>query len=187
MKKLMIVAAVSLCAVCAEAAAFTWQATADLTTDGSTVATSTAMKGGVFALVYLGSDSDKLAWDTAKDNIVDTATPNFASSMGKTSAKTSKSFTFDMSEYSNGDIFSVVFKDSSGSLFYLQEGASGNMSPTYTISGLENDNSPLADFTFASSAFSISTAPSAAVVPEPTSALLLVLGMAGLALRRKRA
>ena len=187
MKKLMIVAAVALCAAYANAAAFTWRATADLTTDGSTVATASAMNGGTFALLYLGNDATNIDW--SKGVVADTATPSFTTTMGKTSAKTSKSFTFDMADYGNGDIFGVVFKDSSDKLYYLQSGASGNMSPTYTISGLENDNSPLDGFTFASSAFSISTAPSAAVanVPEPTSALLLVLGMAGLALRRKRA
>ena len=186
MKKLMIVAAVALCAVYANAAAFSWKTTANLTTDGSTVATSSAMNGGTFALVYLGNDSANIDW--TKATVVDTASPNFVTSMGKTTALTSKSFTFSMDDYGNGDIFGVVFKDSSDKLYYLQSGASGNMGPTYTISGLDNNNSQLDNFNFASSAFSISTAPSAAVnVPEPTSALLLVLGMAGLALRRKRA
>ena len=182
----MIVAAVALCAAYANAAAFSWKTTASLTTDGSTVATSSAaMNGGTFALVYLGNDSSNIDWSTA--SVVDTASPSFVTSMGKSTAVTAKTFTFSMDDYGNGDIFGVVFKDSTDKLYYLQTGASGNMSPTYTISGLDNDNSQLANFNFASSAFSISTAPSAAVVPEPTSALLLVLGMAGLALRRKRA
>jgi hypothetical protein len=188
MKKLMIVAAVALCTICANAAAFSWKTTASLTTDGSAVATSsTAMNGGTFALVYLGNNADKIDWTTA--SVVDTASPSFVSSMGKTTAKTSKTFTFSMDDYGNGDIFGVVFKDSSDKLYYLQTGASGNMSPTYTISGLTDPTSTLDSFDFASSAFSISTAPSAAVaaVPEPTSAMLLLLGMAGLALRRKRA
>ena len=186
MKKLMIVVAVALCAAHANAASFDWKTTANLTTDGSTVATSSAMNGGVFALVYLGNDSSNIDWTKAA--VVDTASPNFTTSMGKSSATTIKAFNFSVDDYSNGDIFGVVFKDSSDKLYYLQTGASGNMSPTYTISGLADDTSTLDAFNFASSAFSISTSPSAAVnVPEPTSALLLILGMAGLALRRKRA
>ena len=180
----MIVAAVALCASFVNAAAFTWASTANLTTDGSTVATSAALNGGTFALVYLG---DTVNWDWKNATVVDTATPTFTSSMGSSFAKTTKSFTFSMDDYGNGDVFGVVFKSSDNKLFYLQDGDANSM-PTYTISGLENDNSQLSQFNFASSAFSISTAPSAAVaVPEPTSALLLVLGMAGLALRRKRA
>ena len=184
MKKLMIVAAVALCAAYANAAAFTWKASANMTDNNGTTLASMS-PAGTLALVYLGNDSSDVDWTKAK--VVDSTTPNFTSSMGKTSATTSKSFVFDMADYGNGDIFGVVFKDGSNNLFYLQQGGE-NYKPTYTISGLADDSSNLADFNFASTSFFGSTAPSAAVaVPEPTSALLLVLGMAGLALRRKRA
>jgi len=184
MKKLMIVVAVALCAVFANAASFNWKCTANMTDD--TGATLTSMSpAGTLALVYLGNDSANVDW--TKGTVVDSATPSFTTSMGKTSATDIKKFTFDMSDYGNGDIFGVVFKDNSGNLFYLQQGGA-NYTPTYTISGLADDTSTLDDFNFASTSFFGSTAPSAAVnVPEPTSALLLVLGMAGLALRRKRA
>ena len=184
MKKLMLVAAVALCAAYANAAAFTWKSTANMT--DNTGATLTSMSpAGTLALVYLGNDSSNIDWTAAK--VVDTATPAFTTSMGKTTAYTSKTFAVDMTKYGNGDIFGVVLKDGSDNLFYLQQGGE-NYKPTYTISGLVDTTSTLSDFNFASSSFFGSTAPSAAVnVPEPTSALLLVLGMAGLALRRKRA
>ena len=181
----MIIAVVGLCAGYASAASFDWKTSANMT-DSSGNTLSSMSPAGTLALVYLGNDSANVDWTAAK--VLDEATPNFVSSMGKTSATTSKTFVVDISKYANGDIFGVVFKDSSDKLYYLQQGGS-NYTPTYTISGLADDTSNLADFDFASSAFFGSTAPSAAIasVPEPTSALLLVLGMAGLALRRKRA
>ena len=184
MKKLMIVAAVALCATYANAASFLWKSSANMTDSSGNTLTSMS-HAGTLALVYLGKDSANVDWTKAA--VVDTATPNFVNSMGKTSATTSSTFTFSMDDYGNGDIFGVVFKDGSDKLFYLQQGGE-NYKPTYTISGLSDPTSTLGDFNFASTSFFGSTAPSAAVaVPEPTSALLLVLGMAGLALRRKRA
>jgi len=180
----MIIAAVALCAAYANAASFSWMNSANMTDE--TGATLTSMSpAGTLALVYLGNDADKIDW--TKATVVDTMTPQFSSSMGKVAAKGSSTFVFSMDDYGNGDIFGVVFKDGSDKLFYLQQGGE-NYKPTYTISGLSDPTSTLGDFNFASTSFFGSTAPSAAVnVPEPTSALLLVLGMVGLALRRKRA
>jgi hypothetical protein len=76
-----------------------------------------------------------------------------------------------------------MFKDGDGNLnklAYVSDGSEINT--TYTISGLADDTSSLDNFTFATAAYTATTA----AVPEPTSGLLLVLGMAGLALRRKQ-
>ena len=99
MKKLMIVAAVALCAAYANAAAFTWKASANMTDNNGTTLASMS-PAGTLALVYLGNDSSDVDWTKAK--VVDSTTPNFTSSMGKTSATTSKSFVFDMADYGNG-------------------------------------------------------------------------------------
>ena len=186
MRKIMIVATVALCATCVNAASFNWKNTANMTDESGTTLTSMS-PAGTLALVYLGNDSSNVDWTKAK--VVDTMTPQFSSSMGNVAAKGSKAFTVDIDTYSNGDIFGVVFQDntSAKNLYYLQQGGS-NYKPTYTLAGLVDERSTLDAFDFASSTFYATTAASAAVnVPEPTSALLLVLGMAGLALRRKRA
>ena len=52
---------------------------------------------------------------------------------------------------------------------------------TYTISGLKDEASTLSGFTFATANYTT------AAVPEPTSGLLMLVGLAGLALRRRRA
>jgi len=181
MKKLMLAVAIVCAAVMAQAASFNWTTSGNLTTDGSTIATSMT---GNFALVYLGDDASAIDWTTA--TVVDTTVATFTSSMGKTAAKVAATaFNFSMSDYGNGDIFGVVFKADNNQLYYLTDATGAKMEPTYTISGLSDDTSTLDAFDFASSNFQANT--SIAVAPEPTSGLLLLLGMAGLALRRRRA
>lgn len=184
MKKLLITMAVTVCGLAVNAAAINWAATGNLTDASGNVLTAATAPSGNLVLVYLGTSAD---YDWAKASVVDTATVAYTSSMGNTSAKATGKFEFTANvDYKNGDMFGVLYQDS-GKLFYLQDSSGNNIEPTYTISGLADDTSSLSGFTFSSSPFYTTTAASAAVVPEPTSALLLVLGMAGLALRRKRA
>jgi hypothetical protein len=109
--------------------------------------------------------------------------------MGSTKALASGAFNFTAKtadnptgQYGNGDIFGVMFKDGDGNLSKLTYVAGGDVDTTYTITGLADDTSSLNYYTFATGAYTATTA----AVPEPTSGLLLLLGMAGLALRRKQ-
>ena len=82
----------------------------------------------------------------------------------------------------NGDILAVVFKDADGKFSNLKNAADGSdLIARTTLSGINGDNwsNITSSWTFTSANYS--------AVPEPTSGLLLLLGVAGLALKRKRA
>ena len=103
---------------------------------------------------------------------------------------TTKTFTFDeepgaANVLKNGDILGVMFKDSEGNLSQLVYASdmTTTVDDVYVVSGLSDNTwggSGGAGFTYA-------TGGNFTAVPEPTSGLLLLLGMAGLALKRKRA
>ena len=97
------------------------------------------------------------------------------------------SFTYDDETPANnpiktGDILGVMFKDSEGNLSQLVYASdmTTTVDDVYEVSGLTSDTWSGAGFTYA-------TGGNFTAVPEPTSGLLLLLGMAGLALKRKRA
>ena len=195
----MMVAAIALAAVSANAASFIWKTgnyTNVLNPDGSAVTTAdgytSLMKGGNIVLVLL-SDGTYGGTMTALSGISGDVAAFKATGGATIKYGLSTTFMFDGDSglLKNGDKIGVAYQDKSGKLSQLiytdTTGANlGKVDSVYTVSGL-SDNSWSGD------AFTFTTAGTSAdktyitAVPEPTSGLLLLLGMAGLALKRKRA
>ena len=183
MKKLLIVCCVVAASVYAQAASFNWQTSGKFVdaTDKSTVLTSYET-GTSIVLVYLGNSSADgwtLNWNNA---VVTSSTGTIKSGTSKGKVGGSLSFTYGAEgAYSNGDVFGIMFQDADSNLSQLLYASDDSLvSTTYTISGMSN-NTWIGSTTYnpASSNFY--------AVPEPTSGLLFIVGIAGLALKRKKA
>ena len=191
MKKLMIALAAVACATAVQAAAFAWNTTTKFTDSTGTAVTSAAeytaaLNGGSIVLVLLADGT----YDGAKTVLAGQTAPTVktspASQKGRLNA--SYSFAYDdtpgaLNVLKNGDVLGVMFMDADDNLSQLVYASDMTtvVADTYTISGLTSDTWSGSSFTFATGGNFT------AAVPEPTSGLLLLLGMAGLALKRKRA
>ena len=158
MKKLLILAAVIVAGVAANAASFNWSAaniySSDLTTKYS---------GAINLYVSGVADLDGVVLSTvsANNGVVTTALAGNAFSSDKLVAGTTYDFFFTFED--GGKVFTSATK-----------AVAAQATATSTIQ-------------FANMASQTQNASNWAAVPEPTSGLLMLLGMAGLALKRKRA
>lgn len=178
MTKLIIAAAIVCTAALSQAAALNWKASGDYITKDGAIQTAATADAGTFVLVYLGNGAAD--WDGAI--VVNEGTVGYGSGKSGAYAKANGTYNWDYTSgaVSNGDIFGVMFKDGEGTLSKLQTADGVDIETTYTVSGLEIDTWGGA-FTFASGNYTVGTG-----VPEPTSGLLLLVGGALLALRRKQ-
>ena len=190
MKRLIIAATFAVAATIGQAATVSWSANTTKFVD-STGTVQTSVTGGSIVLVLLSNSTGwtEGTWSAAKGSVTELASATIGSGKSKGNITgTTYTFTYDETNVSasplkDGDVLAVVFKDSSGAYDQLEYYSSKSaVTETLTISGLA-DNAYEGELLFGQGSAKAGgiTSP----VPEPTSALLLMLGLCGLALKRK--
>ena len=213
MKKLMIAACAICAAVAANAAQFTWKTDYAYVVDnsGNEVKSSTAyntLMGGsgdnVGKIVLVLLDKDALYSDVSKMTVLKGTSGDTAAfkTSGSTGLKygTSSTFMFtagDGSPIKDGDKIGVMYQSADGALSQLvywdkaNSKAGDAIDSIYTVSGMASadpaDTWSGSTFIYAQGASDAKVYFTTASVPEPTSGLLLLLGVGAMALRRRRA
>ena len=179
MKKLIIAAAIVCAAAFAQAATVNWGVT-NVKADGGASPTAGWAVMAFYTEVGAGSSAieDAIAKGTASSLAFEERTLSVALGTGRVAAHDyNVAAISDTSK--NYDMYFVVFNDADATK--ATKYAIMN-DPNKAYSGMDGKYSSSANFSGAS--WSEVPAP---VIPEPTTGLLVLLGVAGLALRRRRA
>ncbi len=195
MKKLILALAIGGFAVASHAASVNW---GGYISNGQDAA-QTAQAGTVFNAIYIGSNDYSSLFSTfvydKTTGLVGTGTgSNFAAAAGQTllgthtmTADEAANYTFmdtieraDADGGVNGNWLVTMFDSTTPDYFFVDQ---------YTVTGASDSTgaASIVDETWNFGATMYSGVTASAPVPEPTSGLLMLLGMAGLALRRRRA
>ena len=189
MKKLMIALAVVAMAACSQAAQIKWQLTAN--GSGSSPATPAALNGAAIYLIAAADMQDNWASiDAIAEAASDQSTLAIANKQASSAQKLYKSA--DLAIGDTLDYYLLVV-DAANSKYY----ATGKITSKAAVADGVNDKDPETGALIpAATASVLATAVGGDLadsskwspvgdVPEPTSAMLILLGVAGLALRRR--
>ena len=193
MKKLMIALAVAACAVAANAAAFNWTSSGTATAKTINSKEGTALYSATTPYTLYLFDAGVTSQDALLAGLRGSkAITEFTSVTSQTLASNSRITDQEFSYGSAGTEYNFYMAIVNGDDVFLSasKAAMGQASDVSNLSfsGLNTATKKVfadSDATFAANGAGWYS--TAAAVPEPTSGLLMLLGMAGLALRRRRA
>ena len=186
MKKIMLIAAI-VCAAAVNAATVNWNTGMTIRPDGSTTAASGTLNIYVWSVtesVYNSTALDDI-WDTYGNATIGSITGFTASKTGIAGAAGGKAAINDVPNSTTlyGIIITTYDSDKDGTVdLYAVNKAVGPVND----SGTATSPTYLAKYLYGQNGGTPVTWESAAV-PEPTTGILVLLGVAGLALRRRRA
>ena len=182
MKKIVIALGAIAVAICSQAASVKWNVTG-VSADPAGTAWTGYKLYLCDASVYTAS---ALAADLSAGKFDALSTSSFVQATASTIQQGTTAAAKIAATYTGGD-----YTAGTAYTFYtLVLNAEGDAATYFTISADVSATAPTAgtlNMTFGNLSSGAQTAWTATAVPEPTSGLLLVLGMAGLALKRKRA